>query len=136
MDYRTKCKIRSALAIGILVLMCVLLILVPFMGAAMAEEAAEPEAVQIAEMLTWEYLATTGGCAAFVLLFVQATKKLLDKLIYIPTTLYAYVIAVLTMVAAIAFTGQLTLSNGLLTLFNGWLVSAAAGKSYDVLSGK
>lgn len=134
MNYRTKCKIRSALAIGMLVLVCVLLILMPFMGTAMAESA---EVIpETAEPLTWEYLRTVGGCAVFVLLFVQVTKKLLDKLIVIPTTLYAYVIAVITMLAATVFTGELTLSSGLLTLFNGWLVSATASKSYDVIAGK
>ena len=134
MNYRTKCRIRSALAIIMLVLVCVLLILVPFMGGALAEGAAVvPE---VAEPLTWEYLRTVGGCAVFVLLFVQATKKLLDKWIVIPTTLYAYVIAVITMLAATALTGELTLSSGLLTLFNGWMVSATASKSYDVIAGK
>lgn len=133
MDYRTKCKIRTALAVGMLVLVCVLLCLVPFMGAAMAEEiAAEPAA----EAFSWEYLATVGGCAVFVLMFVQATKAMLDKIFYIPTTLYAYIIAVITLVAATAFTGKLTLSNGLLTLFNAWLASATASKSYDVIAGK
>lgn len=132
MNYRTKCKIRTALAIGMLVLVCILLLMVPFMGAAMAEEAVS----NAAEPLTWEYLATVGGCAVFTLLFVQMTKSLLDKLFYIPTTLYAYVIAVATLIAATAFTGNLTLSSGLLTLFNGWLASATASKTYDVVSGK
>lgn len=132
MNYRTKCKIRTALAIGMLVLVCVLLLMIPFMGTAMAEEAA----VNAAEPLTWEYLATVGGCAVFTLLFVQMTKALVDKLFYIPTTLYAYIIAVITLVAATAFTGELTLSNGLLTLFNAWLASATASKSYDVIAGK
>lgn len=133
MDYRTKCKIRSALAVAMLVLVAALLIMMPFMGVALAEGADELHAV---EPFTWESLCKVSGCAVFVLLFVQATKKLLDKLIVIPTTLYAYVIAVITMLAATAFTGELTLSSGLLTLFNGWLVSATASKSYDVIAGK
>lgn len=133
MDYKTGHRIRAALAVAVLALAGVLLTHVPFMGAAVAEEA--PAAVQTAEPLTWEYLTTVGGCTVFVMLFVQLTKKLIDKLVYIPTTLYAYVIAVLTMLAATALTGELTPSSGLLTLFNGWLVAAAAGKSYDVLKG-
>lgn len=137
MSYRTKCKIRTALAVGMIALFAVLLMLAHFMNmAAQAEAAAEAGVPEMAEALSWDYLRTVGGCTAFVLLFVQVTKKLLDKLFYIPTTLYAYVIAVLTMIAATALTGELTLSSGLLTLFNGWLVSATASKSYDVLSGK
>ena len=133
MNYRTKCRIRTVLAVGMLALVCVLLLLTPFMGVALAEGIA---AEAVAEAFTWEYLATVGGCAVFVLMFVQATKAMLDKIVYIPTTLYAYIIAVVTLVAATAFTGQLTLSNGLLTLFNAWLASATASKTYDVVSGK
>ena len=136
MDYRTKCKIRSALAIGMLVLVCVLLILAPIVGAAMAEEAAEPAEVQFAEMLTWEYLATVTGAAAIVMLIVQVSKGWLDKIWKIPTTLYAYVLAVVTMLVATAFTSGLTVSSALLTLFNGWIVAATAAKSYDVMAGK
>ena len=128
----TRNKIRAALAVGMLALICILLILTPFMGCALAEEAVEIAA----EPLTWEYLATVGGCAVFTLMFVQATKAMLDKLFYIPTTLYAYAVAVITLLAATAFTGKLTLSSGLLTLFNGWLASATASKTYDVVSGK
>lgn len=133
MRYTTKRKIIKALAIAFLVMIVLLVAFIPAMGGAMAEEAALPD---LAEPFTWEYLTTTGGCAIFVLLFVQVTKGILDKLVVIPTTLYAYIIAVITMLAATAFSGELTLSSGLLTLFNGWLVSATASKSFDVLSGK
>lgn len=132
MNYRTRCRIRTALAIGMLALACVLLIIVSLMGGALAETVT----TETVESMTWEYLHTVGGCAVFVLLFVQMTKSLLDKIIDIPTTLYAYVIAVATLLAATAFTGELTLSSGLLTLFNGWLASATASKTYDVVTGK
>lgn len=133
MRYTTKRKIIKALAIAFLVMIVLLVAFIPAMGGAMAEEAVLPD---LTEPFTWEYLTTTGGCAIFVLLFVQVTKGILDKLVEIPTTLYAYIIAVITMLAATAFSGDLTLSSGLLTLFNGWLVSATASKSFDVLSGK
>lgn len=133
MNYRTRCRIRTSLAIGMLALVALLLILIPLMGGALAEGTAAPETV---EPMTWEYLCTVGGCSVFVLMFVQMTKSLLDKVIDIPTTLYAYVVAVATLLAATAFTGSLTLSSGLLTLFNGWLASATASKTYDVMSGK
>ena len=133
MRYTTKRKIIKALAIAFLVMIVLLIAFIPAMGGAMAEEAALPD---LGEPFTWEYLTTTGGCAIFVLLFVQVTKGILDKLVVIPTTLYAYIIAVITMLAATAFSSDLTLSSGLLTLFNGWLVSATASKSFDVLSGK
>ena len=135
MKYSTKRKIVKACAIVFLTMIILLVSFMPLMGNAIAEEAAVGVKA-ITEPLTWEYLATVGGCAAFVLVFVQMTKHLLDKVFYIPTTLYAYVIAVLTMIAATAFSAGLTAENALLTLFNGWLVSATASKTYDVMSGK
>lgn len=86
--------------------------------------------------LTWEYLTTVGGAAVFVLIVVQLTKSMLDKLIKIPTTLYAYILAVITMILATAFTTGITPSSVLLTLFNGWIVSATASKTFDAMSGK
>lgn len=134
MKFSTKMKIIKTLAIVFLTLFIGLIAFVPAMSVAMAEEA--ELLPDLTEPFTWEYLTTIGGCAIFVLLFVQATKKILDKLIVIPTTLYAYIIAVITMLAATAFSGGLTISSGLLTLFNGWLASATASKSFDVISGK
>lgn len=134
MKHRTKMKILKTLAVGFLIMILGLIAFMPAMSTAMAEEA--EVLPTITEPFTWEYLTTTGGCAIFVLLFVQVTKDALDKLIAVPTTLYAYIIAVITMLAATAFSGDLTLSSGLLTLFNGWLVSATASKSFDVLSGR
>lgn len=132
MKYSTKRKIIKTMAIVLLALIMCMFAFMPAMSAR-AEEM--PTGIDVAPF-DWDALATVGGCAVFVLLFVQATKSLLDKWIRIPTTLYAYIIAVITMLAATAFTGGLTLSSGLLTLFNGWLVSATASKSFDVLSGK
>lgn len=116
--------------------MCVLLIAAPFVSAAMAEEATEPAPVQLSEMLTWEYLATVTGAAAVVMLIVQISKGWLDRVWKIPTTLYAYMLAVVTMLVATAFTSGLTVSSALLTLWNGWIVAATAAKSYDVMAGK
>ena len=140
MKYRTKSKIRSICAICMLVMVTTLLLMMPFF-AAHAEEVMLPEAtdeivVTATEPLTWEYLATVTGCAFFVLVFVQATKKLVDKLFRIPTALYAYIIAVVTMIAATAFTSGLTLNNGLLTLFNGWIVACTASRTYEAATGK
>lgn len=88
------------------------------------------------EPLTWDYLATVGGAAVFVLIVVQMTKGMLDKIWKIPTTIYAYVIAVITMIIATAFTVGLSPSGVLLTLFNGWIVSATASRTYDAVARK
>lgn len=136
MDYRTKCKIRTALAVGLHALVLVLLVVALYANPAMAEEVTEPATVQLSEMLTWEYLATVTGAAAVVMLIVQISKGWLDRVWKIPTTLYAYMLAVVTMLVATAFTSGLTVSSALLTLWNGWIVAATAAKSYDVMAGK
>lgn len=134
MKYSTKTKIKKWTALLLLTLLAAVILMIPAMGAAMAEAVVQPESP--AELLSWEFLLTTTGCAFAVGLIVQSTKGALDKLVKIPTTLYAYVIAVVTLLLATWFTGGLTLSNALLTLFNGWIVSATASKSFDVITGK
>lgn len=133
MKYSTKTKIKKWTALLLLALLAAVFLMIPAMGLAMAEAAVPDSPV---ELLSWEFLLTTTGCAFAVGLIVQSTKGALDKLVKIPTTLYAYVIAVVTLLLATWFTGGLTLSNALLTLFNGWIVSATASKSFDVISGK
>lgn len=120
------------------ILMVVLMLLAPSCAIA---EPVTPDVTgdivtQPSDPLTWEYLATVGGAAVFVLIVVQLTKDMLDKLLKIPTTLYAYILAVITMILATAFTTGLTPSSILLTLFNGWIVSATASKTYDAMVGK
>jgi hypothetical protein len=119
-------------------LMAALMLLVPVIAIAEAPAVeATPDAIAEATApLTWEYLTTVGGAAAFVLIIVQLTKDMLDKIWKIPTTLYAYILAVITMILATAFTAGLTPSGVLLTLFNGWIVSATASKTFDTMSGK
>ena len=135
MNYRTKCRVRQCIAISILFLIAILLLLMPIFGTAFAETT-EGGAMLPTEPLTWDYLATVGGAAVFVLIAVQLTKGLLDKVWKIPTTLYAYILAVITMILATAFTTGLSPSAILLTLFNGWIVSATASKTYDAMAKK
>lgn len=120
------------------VLMIVMMLLAPSCAIAepVAVDVSGAVVMQPAEPLTWDYLATVGGAAVFVLIVVQMTKDMLDKLWRIPTTVYAYVLAIITMLLATVFTTGLTPSSALLTLFNGWIVAATAAKSYDVMAGK
>lgn len=136
MNYRKTRKLLGGIAFFLLALLIVCIAILPVMCVASAEAVAEGAEALPSEPLTWEYLATVGGAAVFVLLFVQLTKALIDKLWKIPTTLYAYVIAVVTMIVATAFTSGLTPSAVLLTLFNGWIVSATASKTYDAMAVK
>lgn len=120
------------------ILMAMLMILLPAIAVAEAPATASTADVitEAAEPLSWDYLVTVGGCAVFVLIVVQMTKEWLDKLIKIPTAWYAYILAVITMLLATAFTSGLSISAGVLTLFNGWIVAATASRTYDAMAGK
>ena len=65
--------------------------------------------------LTWSYLATIAGAAAFTLLIVQFFKAPLDKVWKIPTRVFAYMVSLAVMLIATAFTSGLTAENVLLS---------------------
>lgn len=120
------------------ILMAMLMVTLPVIAVAEAPATASTADViaDAAEPLTWDYLVTVGGCAVFVMIVVQMTKAQLDKLIKIPTAWYAYILAVVTMLLATAFTAGLSVSGAVLTLFNGWIVAATASRTYDALAGQ
>lgn len=135
MKPKTIRKIADVLLMLLLIAFAALMTVPAF---AHAETVVDPvlTVTEPVEPFTWEYLGSVLGCSAFVILFVQATKKMIDKVLHIPTALYAYVIAILTLLAATHFTVGLTWSDGLLTAFNGWVVACTASRSYDMISGK
>ena len=120
------------------ILMAMLMVMLPAIAVAEAPATASTADViaEVTEPLTWEYLVTVGGCALFVLIVVQLTKAQVDKLIKIPTAWYAYILAVITMLLATAFTAGLTPSSAILTLFNGWIVASTASRTYDAMAGQ
>ena len=81
---------------------------------------------------TWEYLATIAGATAFTLLVAQFLKFPLDKVWKIPTRILVYVIALIVMLVATAFTGGLTLSAAGLAVANAFVVAFAAYGAYEV----
>ena len=82
------------------------------------------------EFVTWELLGTYAGAMAMVGIITQLTKnvKFISKL---PTQIWSYILALVVMYAANFFLGQLTLSNGVLILFNAGIVSLAANGGYE-----
>ena len=80
-------------------------------------------------LFTWEALGTLAGASLLTFLVVQYTKALLDRVVHVPTDLYAVVIAALVLIAATAALGQrLTWAAIVLAIVNGFLVAAAAGQ--------
>lgn len=81
---------------------------------------------------TWAYLATIAGATAATLLIVQFMKVPLDKVWKIPTRLFVYIIALVIMVVATAFTSGLSVDSFLLCLLNAFIVALAAYGSYEL----
>lgn len=96
----------------------------------------EVPGVEVGEPLTWTYLATIAGAAAFTLLVVQFLKAPLDKVWKIPTRVFAYVVALGVMLVATAFTTGLTVDNALLVGVNALLAALSAYGAYEVTFGK
>ena len=84
------------------------------------------------EFITWEFLGTFAGAMGMVGVVTELTKgvKWLSK---IPTQLWSYLIAVVTLVIANYFLGQLDVANAVLLFFNAGLVSLAANGGYEVI---
>lgn len=82
------------------------------------------------EFVTWELLGTYAGAMAMVGVITQMTKnvKFVSK---IPTQVWSYILAIVVMLCASLFQGNLTLSNAVLTIFNAALVSLGANGGYE-----
>ena len=92
--------------------------------------------INVGEPLTWAYLATIAGAAAFTLLVVQFFKAPLDKVWKIPTRVFAYVIALVIMLIATAFTTGLTMDSVLLVSANAFLAAMSAYGAYEITFAK
>lgn len=92
-----------------------------------AEPAPEPTAPW-----TWAYLATIAGATAATLLITQFLKFPLDKAWRIPTRFLVYIIALIIMLAATAFTSGITVDNFPLCILNAFIVAMAAYGSYEI----
>lgn len=84
------------------------------------------------EYFTWEMLATYTGAILAVTLITQFIKDL-GFIKLIPTRITAYIVAVIVMIAALGFTGELTAANVGLTIINAVIVALAANSTHDAL---
>lgn len=88
------------------------------------------------EPFTWQYLASITGAAAFTLLVVQFFKVPLDKVWKIPTRVLAYVIALITMIVAMAFTTGLDAQTVLLAAANAFIAALISYGAYELTFAK
>ena len=126
-----------------LVLLLLAVTLFAFPVSALAEDTADAttditasEVGTPAEPFTWQYLASIAGAAAFTLLVVQFLKSPLDKIWKIPTRVFAYIIALLTMLVATAFTTGLDIQTALLAVVNAFIAALTAYGAYEVTFAK
>ncbi len=92
--------------------------------------------VNAGEPFTWAYLATIAGAAAFTLIFVQFFKVPLDRVWKIPTRVFAYIVALVVMLVATAFTTGLDIQTALLAAVNAIIAALTAYGAYEVTFSK
>lgn len=83
----------------------------------------------VENLFTWDMLGTYAGAVATVSVITQLIKGV-PFLIKIPTQIVSYVIALVVMMCASAFTTGLTANIAVLTVFNAAVVSFAANGAY------
>lgn len=132
---KTLWTICSALVLAVM-MMCVAYATPQVAYAEMAGATSTITETGVGEPLTWTYLATIAGAAAFTLLIVQFFKAPLDKVWKIPTRVFAYFISLAVMLVATAVTGGLTADNVLLVAANAFLAAMSAYGSYELTFAK
>lgn len=87
------------------------------------------------EFFTWETLATLAGASLLTGLITQLLKEVgfIQK---IPTQIFSWLVAVVVLIAATAFMGNLTLDTGLLCVVNAVVVSLSANGGYELITRK
>lgn len=121
---------------------CVLILLFLLPVAALAEEIAAEVIAEVVESelptepVSWEMLATIGGCALMTMLIVQLCKLPLDKIWKIPTRFVVFFISLVIMLLATYFTNGLDGSTALLTIFNAVIAALTAMGGYEITFAK
>lgn len=85
------------------------------------------------EFFTWETLATYTGAVLAVSVITQFIKGV-GFIKLIPARITAYIVALVIMLAALFFAGNVTPANIGLTVINAVVVALAANGTHDVLS--
>ena len=87
------------------------------------------------EFFTWTMLATYAGATLATTLITQLIKGIgfIDR---IPTRLTTYAVALIVLVVATVFTGDVTVSSIALCVVNAVVVALAANGGYDAVTKK
>lgn len=113
-------------------LICLLVMALMFALAspALADTTGDPAAPQ--DFFTWAVLLTYAGAVLATTLVTQLLKGVgfIDKL---PTRLFAYIVALIILLAATYFTGGMTIEAAALCLVNAVVVALAASGAFDTI---
>lgn len=88
--------------------------------------------MEFTDFFTWQFLATFAGATAATALITQFVKGMIPATI--PTRLVTYMVALAVIILATFFTGQLTISSGILSILNAVLITLAANGGYDAIT--
>lgn len=84
------------------------------------------------EFFDWNLLGSYAGAAAAVGVLTQISKEI-PGIRAIPTRLWSYLLALITLLLALLFTQGFSLQGAVLSAFNAAIVSLAANGGYDAL---
>lgn len=113
------------------VICCLFLMILLMPCIALAEEAVLPT-----DPFSWDYLLTIAGCTVATLLLVQLLKLPIDRIWKIPTRIIVFAISFVIMLLASYFTGNLSWSSAVLTIFNSAISALSAMGSYELTFAK
>lgn len=85
------------------------------------------------EFFTWALLATYAGAVLATTLLTQLCKGL-SFLKSMPTRFLSYLLALVILLLALLFTGELTIQSGLLSIVNAAVVSLASNGAFDAVT--
>jgi hypothetical protein len=86
----------------------------------------------MSEFINWATLGTYSGALAMVMLLTQFTKDL-SFTKKMPTQIWSYILALIVLICAMAFTDGITVNTFIQTLFNSVIVSIAANGGFSVI---
>ena len=84
------------------------------------------------EFFNWSVLGTFAGAMFAVAILTQLTKEI-PGIKNLPTQIWSYILAVVVLIGAEAFGGDLTFASGCLSFINAALVSLAANGGYEAV---
>lgn len=114
----------------IVVLLVILMVPMLLCAAALAEPT---EGQPVEGFFSWAILATYAGATAATVAVTQVFKGVgfIDR---IPTRIVSYVVALILLIAATAFTSGLTVETAVLCVVNAVVVSLASNGTFDAVS--